>query len=121
MESIATKRVSLPLYVALLLWGTLTPQTEELSTFLWLVDQPIIEMLINFILLMPLATILMVRFQRSFVQSSFIAFATTICIESCQLIIPGRISDGRDIVLNTGGAILIGLLLKKKLLANPRR
>ncbi len=66
----------------------------------------------NFLMLIPVAYIIHICWPKLFLQTIFITcLTTTISIEFMQLYIPGRVSDVRDIALNSTGAALTLLVL----------
>lgn len=78
------------------------------------------EILGNFMMLIPVALLIIKVFPRMKVQSILlICLCVTISIEFIQIFIPGRVSDVSDIFANAVGAALVLVLrqLKTKILA----
>ena len=116
-------------YLGLLAWATLTPQSAPASTNLlwslarifgrfdatqWLTFM-VLEFLANIALFVPLGLFFVLLFGRNrWWLAILIGIALTVLIEYAQQFISGRISDPRDLVSNSLGAVIgtiLGLLL----------
>ncbi len=113
-------------YLALVAWITLTPQayaSERISIiyrvldalhrrgYLLAIDESRLEFLANIALFVPIGMFLLLLFgNRLWWVAVAASFAMTIAIETVQRVIPGRVSDERDLLANGIGA-LIGVLV----------
>jgi glycopeptide antibiotics resistance protein len=116
-------------YLALLAWATLTPQSAPATTnVLWRLARffgrfeatewltfSTLEFLANIALFVPLGLFFVLLFGRHrWWVAILIGIATTVLIEFAQQFIGGRISDPRDLVSNSIGAVVgtvLGLIL----------
>ena len=116
-------------YLALVAWATLTPQSAPATTnVLWKLAQffgrfdvtqwltfSTIEFLANIALFVPLGLFFVLLFGRArWWLAILIGIALTVVIEYAQQFIGGRISDPRDLVSNSIGAVvgtILGLIL----------
>ena len=109
-------KILFTLYLIVLGYAVFTPKDKYGSGWFSLFgDSKILESLVNLLLLVPMAYFLG-KFQDQWKLLSKLIFIslTSITIESIQFLIPGRVSDIRDIALNSLGG-LIFLTIQKKL------
>lgn len=106
-------RLTFSVYLILLTFGTLSPNEPDRGMWNWLLGNQIVEKIVNFTLLMPLATFLFVQFGATLKRVLIFSFTTSVIIEGLQLFVPGRVSDLRDVLLNTSGSLLVTLFLRK--------
>lgn len=113
-------------YLALVAWLTLTPQSyaaERISIiyrvldafhrrgYLLGIDDSRLEFGANIALFVPVGMFLLLLFgQRLWWLALGASFAMTTAIEAVQRVIPGRVSDERDLLANGTGAV-IGVLV----------
>ena len=116
-------------YLAVLAWATLTPQSAPATTSLlwrlarfferftatdWLTFSTL-EFLANIALFVPLGLFFVLLFgRRRWWLAIFIGVVMTVLIEFAQQFIGGRVSDPRDLVSNSIGAVVgtvLGLIL----------
>lgn len=114
-------------YLGFVAWLTLTPQPitpesqlvarvlarlQRVDQLSWLTFERL-EFLANIGLFVPVGLFLVLLVGGRFWWLAIgIAFAMTTAIETAQRSIPGRVPDGRDVVANTGGALIgVGVAL----------
>ena len=87
------------------------------------IDYTRLEFLANIALFVPIGMFLLLLFGAGgWWLAAIASFAMTAFIESAQSQIPGRVSDGRDLIANTGGALIgIAIALILTLPATMRR
>jgi len=112
-------KILFTLYLFVLAYAVFTPKDKYGSGWFSLLgDSKILEPLVNLLLLVPMAYFLgKFQDQWKLLSKLIFIFLTSITIESIQFLIPGRVSDIRDIVLNSLGG-LIFLTIQKKLVKN---
>lgn len=116
------------LYLGFVGWLTLTPQPitpereqlisrvlvrlQRIDELSWLTYDRL-EFLANIALFVPVGLFLVLLFGgRLWWAAVGVAFAMTALIETAQRSIPGRVPDERDLVANTGGALIgVGVAL----------
>ena len=118
------------LYLAVVGWVTLGPQPFDEHTGGWIyhildifqahdltswITYDRLEFMSNVGMFLPIGLFFLLLFgRRRWWLAILFGFALTVGIETAQLYIPGRVSDIRDVISNTTGAIigvLIGLIL----------
>ena len=122
-------------YLALLAWATLTPQSAPATTnLLWRLARffarfeatqwlsfSTIEFLANIALFVPMGLFFVLLLGRGrWWLAILIGIATTVLIEYTQQFIGGRVSDPRDLVSNSIGAV-VGTVLALILTASKAR
>lgn len=101
------------LYLAFLSFVTLLPKNETTEKWRWYFLETHLERIVNLVLLAPLAAFLITLFRMSVRTSLLLCLTTTVAIESIQNLIPGRVSDYKDVLLNSFGAIIAILILAR--------
>lgn len=125
-------------YLAFVAWLTLTPQPIDADRqqlivraldalhrrgYLETLDYDRLEFVANIGLFVPVGMFLLILFgSRLWWLAGLGSFALTLAIESAQTQIPGRVSDGRDLLANTvGGLIGVAVALVVTMPATLRR
>lgn len=87
-------------------------ETNSAGIFRFIHITGLTERFLNLFLLVPLAVFARVYFRQQSLRTIFvICLATSVSIELVQLLIPGRVSDPIDVIMNSAGAlcVLIGI------------
>lgn len=90
-------------FAALLHWLAASPQ------LLWLLE-PVMEFSANVVMFLPWGVLGVVLTRRPWWVVSAGGFVVTVVIELLQHLVPGRVSDVRDVVANTFGGLLGAVL-----------
>ena len=110
------KTVLLSSYLSALGLSTLTPTADSNGKILGIIVlSRHLERVLNLLLLMPLAPL--VSFTGKIMrvkQLIILGPAISIAIELCQLFIPGRVSDWRDVLLNSSGYLIVCWLILRR-------
>jgi glycopeptide antibiotics resistance protein len=115
-------RAQLFIYLVLLSYLVFTPVTDESGPITFFTINPMMEKILNFFLLMPLPILLhYIWLTLSGSTLAVIGALTSALIEIAQRWIPGRDSDWRDFLLNSSGAVVITLLLRRSRLKQSQR
>jgi len=117
-------------YLAIVGWVTLGPQPFDEHSGGWIyrmldvfqahnvtdwITYDRLEFMSNIAMFVPIGLFFLLLFGRRFWWLAILCgFALTVGIETAQLFIPGRVSDVRDVISNSSGAIVgvvVGLVL----------
>lgn len=96
--------------MAVVVFTPTNPDTQEAFGFFHITG--ILERTLNLFLLVPLAILTRICYRQRSLRAIFIiCISTSISIELVQVVIPGRVSDPIDVMINSAGALctLIGI------------